>query len=79
MLARGPPGLLVLMSLMGGRQLAHAALEKVLGKGHLELEVSPNQTHEQTLCCLQHGIGQMRAHARLLGYFRAALYAGIKS
>jgi hypothetical protein len=35
------------MSLMGGRQLAHAALEKVLGKGHLELEVSPELILEQ--------------------------------
>jgi len=39
MLARPPPGLSVLLSLMGGRQLEKALLHHVLGPGHQELEV----------------------------------------
>jgi hypothetical protein len=39
MLQRPPPGLSVLLSLMGGRQLEKALLHYVLGPGHAETEV----------------------------------------
>lgn len=47
MLSRPPPGLSVLLSLMGGRQLEKALLHHVLGPGHLELEVCCRQFYRE--------------------------------
>lgn len=50
MLQRPPPGLSVLLSLMGGRQLEKALLHHVLGPGYADTEVRVSARKQQHSC-----------------------------